>query len=379
MARLVGALGIVLLVGGCAASPPSTAGTSPRGTPVDESDDPSPPANAAIDGLPIALVSDSEGGAGIYLAGPAGDRERLSPTSAPVVVDFAPVWSPSGDRIAHQRIEADGTAAIYVADPATGDQRKVAVIGPPSTTDSRVSWSPDGARLAYWSTGGADNEIQVVTVSDEAQSTVSAHPGADRYPAWSPSGDLLAFWSDRSGHGAIWVVSADGSGLHQLVEVGAAYGPVAWAPDGNRLAVPVEKPGPEWLIRIVDLEGNSEAELDHEGSALGAAWSPDGGRLAYVQLIGPARQLWVADSVGGDATPIGPPAAIGRASTVSHVADRWPSPPSWSPTGDAIVTEWPRADGVEVIVVDVDSDSWVSLTPSEANDGSPAWRPDPRP
>ena len=79
---------------------------------------------------------------------------------------------------------------------------------------------------------------------------------------------------------------------------------------------------------------------------------------------GMARQLWVADRSGANARPIGPPPAIGGMSLVSHPTDRWPPAPSWSPDGDVVAAEWPVADRVEV-----------SLTPAEANDGSPAWRP----
>ena len=384
MATLARAVAIAVLLGGCATSPEPTTPPSPAGgatpsTPVGASDDPTASTLPELANLPIALVSDAGGGAGIYLAGRDGGRERLSPSDAPAVTDFAPVWSPSGDRIAHHRIEADGTSAIYVTDLATGDQQHVAVVGPPSTSDPRSSWSPDGTRLAFWSTQGSDNEIQVVDLVDRTASTLGADPAADRYPAWSPTDDLLAFWSDRSGRGAIWLIAADGSSLRQLVEVGAAYGPVAWSPDGQRLAITIERPGPEWMIRIVGLDGNTLAELAHDGSALGPAWSPDGARLAYVQLIGPGRQLWVADTAGGDARPIGPPPAIGQVVTASHVGDRWPSPPSWSPDGDAIAAEWSSGGGVEVIVVDVDDDTWVSLTPGEANDGSPSWRPDASP
>lgn len=82
-------------------------------------------------------------------------------------------------------------------------------------------------------------------------------------------------------------------------------------------------------------------------------------RLAYVQLIKPTGHLWV----------------IGGVILVSHPTGRWPPPPSWSPGGDVVAAEWPVADRVEVIAVDVDGDHWVSLTPAEANDGSPAWRP----
>lgn len=368
------ALGIVVVVGGCAAPPPSSEPSSPPASGIVGPSTP-PSSDLFPADTPIALVSDLGGGAGIYLASADGARDRLSPSETPAVIDVVPVWSPAGDQIAHHRIEADGNSAVYVTDPATGDQRRLAAVGPPSTSDPRASWSPDGTRLAFWSTYGSDNEIQVVNVADGAVTAVSPAPGADRYPAWSPTEDLLAFWSDRSGRGAIWLVEADGSNLRQLVEVGSAAGPVAWAPDGASLAIAVERPGPTWQIRIIDVEGTTRAELQVEGATLAPAWSPNGTRLAYVQLIGPTRQLWVADRSGKNQRPIGPPPTTGSVLLTSHPTDRWPMPSSWSPDGSVIVTEWPNANGVEVIAVDVDGGAWVSLTPSGANDGSPAWRP----
>jgi hypothetical protein len=83
----------------------------------------------------------------------------------------------------------------------------------------------------------------------------------------------------------------------------------------------------------------------------------------------------VADRSGTNARPIGPVPAISSATLMSHPGDRWPTAPSWSPGGDIVVAEWPAGNRVEVIAVDVDGETWVSLTPAEANDGSPRWRP----
>lgn len=326
----------------------------------------------------IAIISYVDGGSHLYLTTTGGERRPLEPAAGPTVYEWSPTWSPDGGRLAFHRLSESGMSELIVHDQATGAERAVAEVGPPSTTDPRVSWSPDGSRIAYWSTSGTDNEIMLADVDGgAAPENLTRHDAADRYPAWSPDGAWIAFWSDRSGRGAIWLASADGGDVRQLVEVGAVYGSVAWSPDSSRIAVPVEQPGERWLIHLVDVEGTRHAELSAEGSVLGASWAPDGQSIAYWQTIGFVRQLWLAGADGSDPRPIGPAPAAAEYRFVSHADNRWPSRPSWSPDSTAFAVEWSAGGRVEVIVVQREGDRWASLTPPEASDGSPDWRPSP--
>ena len=326
--------------------------------------------------LPIAMVTDADGGARLYLTGTDGERRPLAPASAPTVHGSSPTWSPDGRRLAFLRLSDSGMSELVVHDPTSGDERVVTEVGPPSTTDPRVSWSPDGSRIAYWSTSGTDNEIMLADVDGgAAPENVTRHEAADRYPAWSPDGAWIAFWSDRSGHGAVWLASADGGDLRQLAEAGAMYGPVAWSPDSSRIAVPIEQPGERWLIHLVDVKGRLQAGLSAEGSVLGASWAPDGQSIAYWQTIGFVRQLWLAGPDGSDPRPIGPAPAAAAYRLASHPADRWPVRPSWSPDSAAFAVEWSAGGRVEVLVIQREGDMWASLTPAEVSDGSPDWRP----
>jgi len=373
-------LSLACLLVACGTVPPASQ-PAPTAAPISTAAPAATSSLAAPDSTvpPIAIVSDVDGGARLYLASPDGERRPLASASAPTVYESSPTWSPDGQRLAFHRISEFGISELVVHDPTTGAERMVAEVGPPSTTDPRPSWSADGSRIAYWSTSGTDNEIMVADAGGgTAPVNLTQHAAADRYPAWSPDGAWIAFWSDRSGRGAVWLAPADGGDLRQLVEVGAVYGPVRWSPDSSRIAVPVQQPGERWLIQIVDLEGTPHAELSADGSVLGASWAPDGQSIAYWQIIGLVRQLWLASADGGVPRPIGPRPAAAEYRLVSHPDNRWPSPPSWSPDSTAFAVEWSAGGRVEVLVVQREGDRWASLTPPETIEGTPDWRPSPQ-
>lgn len=379
VSRPIALLGLVLLVGCAGERPPVTPEQVTAFPSAAHSHTARPATLPSIDAeiLPIALVSDDSGEASLVLADQLGHRRALEGLDADIAAASAPVWSADGQRLAYQALMPDGQAELHVFDVVLGSDSRVAIIGPPSTSDSRATWAPDGERLAYWSTIGRDNEIVIVDTDDSAPVAVAAHPAADRYPAWSPGGDAIAFWSDRSGAGGIWLAPSGPGDASLVAEVGANYAPVAWSPDGERLAVPYHEGGETWRTRLVHRTQRATVELQGEGSTLGAAWSPDGTRLAYWVVNGLFRQLWITSADGSGARPIGPDVAVGGIATVTHVQERWPAPPSWAPDGTRVAAEWPAAEQVEVLIVDVAHGTWVTVTPEGVNDGSPAWRPSP--
>jgi dipeptidyl aminopeptidase/acylaminoacyl peptidase len=167
-------------------------------------------------------------------------------------------------------------------------------------------FSPDGTKIAFerYRYGKKNTEIYVMNTDGTGLVRLTNHPAYDGGPAFSPSGTKIAFSSnrdrfdpvsDRFGPADIYTMNADGSGVKRLTELGNLEGNPTWSPDGEKIAYtayfgPHERGGFE--IFIVDADG-TEQPINLTGEALGespgwgddmeAAWSPDGKRIGYIR------------------------------------------------------------------------------------------------
>ena len=138
----------------------------------------------------------------IWLVDADGTNERLLSPGGRALHGIGPMWSPTGDRIAYQRIcdavpgkppgsgcgerhevvlvsVADGTETV-IAPPETAGPK-----GPVRWYPFTVTWSPDGTTLLYtaWSDGGIGGMIAVSadTPSDVTVLTNALDPVQDNY------------------------------------------------------------------------------------------------------------------------------------------------------------------------------------------------------
>jgi hypothetical protein len=113
------------------------------------------------DGSTLAYEGGDDSRAGLWLVDADGANERLLVADlGEAIHGIGPVWSPTGDRIAYQRLggwSAEGHEVVLVS-VADGTET---VIEPPKTGGRvwypySVTWSPDGTTLLYtaWTDGG---------------------------------------------------------------------------------------------------------------------------------------------------------------------------------------------------------------------------------
>ncbi|MHC4392579.1 MAG: S41 family peptidase, partial [Planctomycetota bacterium] len=95
----------------------------------------------------VAFVSDRSGEYELYLLELGGDRELIQLTEGSSTYYFAPVFSPSGDRLAY----ADKTGTIRIVDVVT--KKVTEVDREPFAEEPHLSFSHDGSWLAYDKTG----------------------------------------------------------------------------------------------------------------------------------------------------------------------------------------------------------------------------------
>jgi TolB protein len=178
---------------------------------------------------------------------------------------LAPVWSPTGDRIAF---------AVGQFFPMVPGREQVtsqlALIGPDgkgfevlTAAGSRAgfpSWSPDGKRLVYRYSDQQTRGLRVIELGTNRVTILSQGPGNDNFPAWSPKGDRIAFVSDREGDFEIYSIRPDGSDLQRLTRSKGHDAHLAWTPDGEWIAFASARFGylDELLLHPDNFQGNAE-------------------------------------------------------------------------------------------------------------------------
>jgi TolB protein len=190
------------------------------------------------------------------------------------------------------------------------------------------AWSPDGNRIAFTHARGQGSEIDVIDADGRnLHRLVGRRGGKDASPSWSPDGTHLAFVREENGSLYLAVADADGGDVHLLKTAPSVYGRPVWAPDGTEI---LYVSGDE--LTSVSRDGKRIRTALHLScdappcTQIGSfAFSPDGSRLvvscAYCDRS-TAEGVWTMRPDGSE-----------RRLTVAIPATRV----SWSPDGQTIL------------------------------------------
>jgi Tol biopolymer transport system component len=164
-----------------------------------------------------------------------GSRERF--TSEPAD-DFAPAWSPRGDRLAFTSVR-DGMIDIYdrvVSGASTERAHKVA--GSPLGRFA-ASWSPDGRWLLHIAGGRAmaRSDLHLLAMdTDGPPVSLLESPAVETQARFSPDGRSVAYVSSASGNLQVYVTPYPGPVVPQRVSTDAEGGGWPhWRKDGREL------------------------------------------------------------------------------------------------------------------------------------------------
>jgi Tol biopolymer transport system component len=152
---------------------------------------------------------------------------------------MAPVWSPSGDRVAF----ALGRFFQTVAGPAVSD---IALVNRDGTNlkvvtngDANLgfpSWSPDGTEIVYRASGKDNRGLFVTNLVTGTTRALTPGSGHDNFPSWSPKGDRIAFTRFFDGDYELFTIRPDGTDLRRLTNEPGNDAHCAWSPDGEWIA-----------------------------------------------------------------------------------------------------------------------------------------------
>jgi hypothetical protein len=217
-------------------------------------------------------------------------------------MNFGPVLSPDGRRVAFLSEMDLFSISIFVADAQTGEIiKRVASadtdrhIDALSFLESTGTWSPDGRRFAFVVIADGDHQLAIADVERgdfERRLTV---PGvsAMRDPAWSPDGRHIAVTGANGGVSDLYVIDVETGEARQITDDRHADIHAAWAPDGSTIAF-VSDRGPDtdfgrlaygnMVLSFADIATGEVHTLPLFGQAkhINPQYSPDGTDLYFI-------------------------------------------------------------------------------------------------
>lgn len=149
----------------------------------------------------------------LWIVSPSGQNQRI--LTRDVGLQYDPVWSPDGSKIAYISGHGYQTHELIVMDSDSSNKIQL--------TDNKAlellpMFSPDGEEIAYVSDLGGNYDIWVMDSDGQNPRQMTEYAGIDTRPYWSPDGQQILFVSNRSGELQLWTMNADGSDPKQLTD-----------------------------------------------------------------------------------------------------------------------------------------------------------------
>jgi len=277
-------------------------------------------------------ISTDRGEPSIWIVDPATGAQ------SPLVVDeranFAPRWSPDGQRLAYVASTPDRPPQLYVRWIATRHSAPVAVL---EQTPNSIAWSPDGKTIAF-----------TMLTLDEGTPLAPALPKPEGAKWADPLKviDRLTYRADgqgylKPGYRHIFAVSADG-GTPRQITFGRFddLGPISFDNDGRSVLFATNRaddwerdPNESDIYRVSITEGTLTRLTRRVGPDKSPIVSPDGSKIAYTGYDDHHRGyenegLYVMDRDGSNQRLLTAP------------LDRSVDNPQWSPDGRSVYVQY---------------------------------------
>lgn len=186
--------------------------------------------------------------------------------------DWAPVWSPDGDRIAFFTSRAGRGLAII---PAAGGSDLPLAEG---AAPYNAALSPDWQWVATSLYANGRNRLTVARLDGTQERFLTTTEFGTR-PAWSPDSKEIAF---QAAGKSLAVIGVEGGAAKHFAPGGSW---LAWSPDGTRIAFGGGEPNDIDLHVADPATGEVRVLAGGPGQQLEPKWSPDGKRIAFLTQV----------------------------------------------------------------------------------------------
>jgi Tol biopolymer transport system component len=300
-------------------------------------------------------------------------------------LNFSPVWSPDGQRIAFVRASEGETAIFTISAYGEGERKLLSF---EQGTERRISWSPDGRLLAFADSeknqqsreslpsGSHPGSAIFLLSPDTLEKRALTSPPADysdEGPAFSPDSHALAFvrgsHSDSGSGLDLYVVPVSGGEPRRLTFGDDLFwtGPT-WTEDSREIVFSSKRTGTSALWRIPASGGNPQRLEVGGDDSIQPSISRQGHRLAYMK--------WSPDeNIYRIVLPDAKNPGISPASFLAST--RLDANAQLSPDGKRISFESDRSGSSrEIWACDIDGSNCAPVTSFGTFTRMPRWSPD---